>query len=163
MYYTWRRRAVPGWFRELCIIPGGRELCEVGVVDLCLPGGRELSEGGVVDLCIPGGRICAGWCRGLVFTWRQRAVRGWCRGLWSCASSSASPRPSPLNVKCLAKNYGQCILMKYRVFVKYCDCSKNFHNLRPLPRQHWAAIGCTENYRKWPAHKRDCTLRSLTR
>ena len=22
-----------------------------------------------------------GWCRGLVFTWRQRAERGWCRGL----------------------------------------------------------------------------------
>ena len=32
----------------------------------------------------------------------------------------------------------------YRMFRKNCVFSKNFHYFPPLPRKHWAAIGCTE-------------------
>ena len=35
----------------------------------------------------------------------------------------------------------------YRVFINYCVFfSKNLESWPPLPRQHSAAIGCTENY-----------------
>ena len=52
-------------------------------------------------------------------------------------------------------------ILRYRVFIKYCVFSPRIFNiLRPLLRQHWAAIGCT---RKWSANRSEFTLRSLAR
>ena len=55
-----------------------------------------------------------------------------------------------------------CALI-YRVFIKYCAFSQEFSkNLPPLPRQHSAAIGCTNNYHPIgvTVHSQcvDCTL-----
>ena len=48
--------------------------------------------------------------------------------------------------------------IKYRVFIIYCAFfSKNFHYFVTSPS---SALGCDWLYRKWPANKSNCTLRS---
>ena len=49
----------------------------------------------------------------------------------------------------------------YRVFIKYCVFSHK--NLLSLATSPSPALGCYWLYRKWPANKSDCTLRSLVR
>ena len=51
-------------------------------------------------------------------------------------------------------------ILMYRVFIKYCVFSKNFHYLATSPSP---ALGFYWLYKKWSANKSDCSLRSLTK
>ena len=51
-------------------------------------------------------------------------------------------------------------LAYYRVFIKYCVF---FENAKYFATSPSPALGCYWLYRKWPANKSDCTLRSQIR